>query len=350
MSTAMIHGELASMDGVVLDALKSCGFFGLKGPYDPKKLISMAATRAFNKAAIAKNRRVWNIVRREIIVPALRQGASDVAREYSLPKPARMPQSSTNYIRERGTEFQNMLCLGDQTKFSNFIRANAGLTTRPTTSTVMSRPWLSSMVDATGSRSAAIIDIEQTRAYNYGGWQYAGENGATSKIRREVGDSLTRKEHRVMMGEEVPINDSYSNGEMYPGESSARCRGHNEYMFGNVQHRRTAPNTPPGQDSAVTSDSHGKYETIDITRPWYHDTRKTPPPTEKMRIYMHGDIEINVPDDAALRKMNKLNVDDIRQLIDESHPDIRRRIKSVTMNPFRDNRDNMDLIQMVVIR
>ena len=57
---------------------------------------------------------------------------------------------------------------------------------------------------------------------------------------------------------------------------------------------------------------------------------------DKVRVYMHGDIEIYCSDDPELRKMNKLSVNDIREFIDTAHPDIAKRIRSVTLNPFRD--------------
>jgi uncharacterized protein with gpF-like domain len=87
------------------------------------------------------------------------------------------------------------------------------------------------LVDNKEYRLKTIKRTETNRATGYGSWKFAGDNGAKTKTRREVGDKRTRPSHLAMMGETVQINKPYSNGEMYPGEKDINCRGHNQYNF-----------------------------------------------------------------------------------------------------------------------
>ena len=53
----------------------------------------------------------------------------------------------------------------------------------------------------------------------------AVESGVVeSKTRYDSNDDRVRKQHGLWSGETVPINERYSSGELYPGESEWLCR------------------------------------------------------------------------------------------------------------------------------
>jgi SPP1 gp7 family putative phage head morphogenesis protein len=76
-------------------------------------------------------------------------------------------------------------------------------------------------------------------AYRTAQWsniQTAISNGAideyVTKVWRTVGDSRVRDDHRVMEGERRPMDDTFSNGLLYPSEWNCRC---------NVEYETRAP-------------------------------------------------------------------------------------------------------------
>jgi hypothetical protein len=78
----------------------------------------------------------------------------------------------------------------------------------------------------TNARTATLDSLKLGQTLS---WQDAVDNGLVDpntlwKRWTSVGDDRVRDEHVAMNGEEVPFNDSYSNGEYTPGESTYNCR------------------------------------------------------------------------------------------------------------------------------
>lgn len=85
-------------------------------------------------------------------------------------------------------------------------------------------------------RSELIARTETTRVSN--GSRQRGiqgmverRGGSATKTRVSAGDNRVRPEHRRINGETRPIDQPYSNGEMYPGEKAILCRCTEVYAF-----------------------------------------------------------------------------------------------------------------------
>lgn len=74
------------------------------------------------------------------------------------------------------------------------------------------------------TRSKTIARTEVHNAYQKGNLEGYIQAGVGTKIWVTVGDDLVRPEHQAVDGEEVPVHQRFSNGEMFPGEASVNCR------------------------------------------------------------------------------------------------------------------------------
>jgi hypothetical protein len=211
--------------------LKSIGYFDLEGPYEPLDIMDQVAMRKYLVASKAKNAEVWGALEKWLLPEMVGNGEKFIA-TYGLKKQAiPVREIATEYIEKRGGELIKRMTQTDQKKLTAYIWQNSMKNERPLARQILKEPHLASIVDNSGFRTRTIIRTERGRAIRSGARRLSLDAGAKSRIRREVGDHRTRPSHRKMMGEEVQIDQPYSNGEMYPGETEINCRGWDEFSF-----------------------------------------------------------------------------------------------------------------------
>jgi len=208
--------------------LRTVGFFDITGQYEPTDILNARAMATYRKASLAKNREVWAALEKWLFPEMVDFGAAFIA-TYGLIKPPNVREIATDYMKTRGGFLIKRMAATDQKRLTAFIWQNSMKNERPLARQILKEPNLVSIV--AGHRPETIIRTERGRAIRSGARSISLEAGAKSRIRREVGDHRTRPSHRKMMGEEVPIDRPYSNGEMYPGETDINCRGWEEFNF-----------------------------------------------------------------------------------------------------------------------
>lgn len=78
--------------------------------------------------------------------------------------------------------------------------------------------------EARGSRAELIARTEANKAANGASWAQAKGSGVVkTKTWLATKDSRTRPEHLAMNGETVPLDEPFSNGEMFPSAPRCRC-------------------------------------------------------------------------------------------------------------------------------
>ncbi|MFA7164610.1 MAG: phage minor head protein [Desulfoplanes sp.] len=240
-----IHSELQSFGPRIIDVLDSVDFFEMEGPYDPletyQEVIIQPEYREYKKESVEKNSRVWGIIKGVLIGAAISSAITVNRQEYREPikryEAAHGPVGHSTkyyadkYIKEHGGEFIKGMSSTDQQKLVRFMWANSARNERPLAKDIAKQPHLQSILDTGRHRTATIIRTERHRASNYGATAHARDYGAKTKTRSEIGDKRTRPSHMALIGETVPIDKPYSNGEMYPGETSINCRGSQTFNF-----------------------------------------------------------------------------------------------------------------------
>lgn len=245
-----LHDILSGFKSSVLDALDGIDLWDIEGEYDAMEKItelkSSPEWKAYQKESKEKNSRIWELVKALFIPAAIGAGIATIRRDYKpqlarqvvkektkgvVPKRPTAKDYANQYIRERGGEFITNMSRTDQKKLVDFIWSNGGEHERPQKNMINNQPHLRYVLDQGRHREETIVRTEKARATRYGSWSYAKDWGAKTKTRQEVGDARTRPSHRALMGETVPINDPYSNGEQYPGETDINCRGNNIFNF-----------------------------------------------------------------------------------------------------------------------
>jgi len=208
--------------------LQSVGYFDGEGPYEPTDLLNKAAMDKYLRASTLKNREVWDAVEKWLF-PELVDFGKDFIRVYGLKPAINVQDIATTFMQKEGGLLIKRMTQTDKTKLTQFIWANSEKNERVLARQILKEPNLVSIVQ--GHRTATIIRTERNHAVGSSAYQIAQKADATTKTRHEVGDNRTRRSHLAMMGEEVPIDQPYSNGEMYPGETDINCRGYSEYNF-----------------------------------------------------------------------------------------------------------------------
>ena len=248
-----IHKELASFSPRIIDVLDSIDFWELEGPYDALEMDtaikSQPEYREYKKESVAKNSRVWDLVKAIFIGGAISAGISQIQKDYR-PQIARqaakeevkykgvIPAKPTakdymnQYIKERGGEFITNMQKADRNMLTRFIWKNAGEHERPKAKAILKQePLLSYLVDGKGYRLRAIDRTEKGRATAYGAKEYARDWGAKTKTRHSAFAKNSRESHKAISGETVPIDKPYSTGEQYVRENFINCLCYETFGF-----------------------------------------------------------------------------------------------------------------------
>jgi hypothetical protein len=226
-----IHAILQKFGPQITKYLQSIGYFDISGPYEPLDIMDQVAMRKYLIASKAKNKEVWSILEKWLLPEMVGNGEKFIA-VYGLKKQAiPVREIATEYIEKRGGELIKRMVKTDQKKLTAYVWQNSMKNERPLARQILKEQNLAGIVDNSGFRTRTIIRTERGRAIRSGARSISLDAGAKSRIRREVGDHRTRKTHFKMIGEEVPMTDPYSNGEMYPGETEINCRGWDEFSF-----------------------------------------------------------------------------------------------------------------------
>lgn len=250
MIDSEIHAELAGFQEEVIAVLDAAGFFDLDGPYDPTEfyaLIPKRAKDAYVAASEKKNSRIWAILAAGLTGAALNSGVRQVRQDYpkqvaayeknaeeqpkKYPAPRTVKEIADTYMKEHGGELIKNMSRRDQKALVAHIWSNADKNERPLAKQIKNEPHLKTILDTGNHRTATIIRTERHRAINYAATTHATECGAKTKTRSEKQDMRTRPSHRALRGEKKPIDEPYSNGEMYCGERDINCRGSQLFDF-----------------------------------------------------------------------------------------------------------------------
>ena len=228
-----IHIILASFAPAAISLLEKAGFF--RG-----RALTPAFWARFKALSLQKNTEVWQIVSDLYSRPGLEEGQAMVAGQLRIEKTAITEATPwvKAYFKKREKEFIRLTTRTDMTRFRPLVDAEA----KAIFDAVVKNPGLHEKVFAQKLKNSYIADGDQARLRNIkrteshnaasgGGWGFAQASGAKTHTRHEVGDKRTRPSHRVMMGETKPIDEPYSNGEMYPGEKDINCRGWETFSF-----------------------------------------------------------------------------------------------------------------------
>ena len=161
------------------------------------------------------------------------------AEAYDLEEVWNVDDIAKRYFRPRAGSLIKGVTRTDKKLLTNFIFANAGANERPLARQILKQPNLSSIVDNSGFRARRIIRTERHRMTWGSSLEFAKEAESQTKEWVTVGDGRVRNSHRAMNGEIVGIDEAFSDGEAYPGESSINCRCHLVYGF-DLGRKRTA--------------------------------------------------------------------------------------------------------------
>lgn len=112
--------------------------------------------------------------------------------------------------------------------------------------------------DAGRTRANMIARTEANKAANGAGWVQAQNSGVVkTKTWLATMDDRTRPEHAAMNGETVPIDESFSNGSMFPDDVNCRCT----LTYGIDESKIAEPEPEPG-------DSYRTFSEGDELRSW----------------------------------------------------------------------------------
>lgn len=218
--------------------LRSVGFFDVSGPYKPTDMLNRAAMNKYIKASTEKNREIWAVLEKWLFPEMLDFGAAFIA-TYGLIKPPSVRVITMEYMATHGGELIKAMTQTDKKRLINFIWQNSTRNERPLARQILKEPYLSQIVS--GHRAETVIRTERGRAIRSSASNIAKNAGATYHTRREIMDGRTRPSHRAMNGEKRPIDEAYSNGEMYPGQHDINCRGWDEFNFDQDDARNPHP-------------------------------------------------------------------------------------------------------------
>jgi hypothetical protein len=228
----------------ILSYLTEVGYFDLpEGPYKPIDVTSARAMRKYLTASKAKNTEVWGVVERYLL-PELEGKGERFIELYGLKPVINVKEIATDYMDSRGGELITQMTRTDQKRITNFIWNNSEKNERVLARDIMREPELANITQ--GHRAATIIRTERNHAVGASTSDLATRAGATTHTRHEVMDERTREEHRPLNNETKPIDEPYSNGEMYCGEIDINCRGWETFGFD-----KEVASNPDVSDSAL---------------------------------------------------------------------------------------------------
>ena len=218
--------------------LDEVGFFDVEGPYEPQDLIEARPMEKYVLSSKTKNMAVWKALEGSLFAE-MGLSSEAFAEAYELENVWNVDDIAKRYFRPRAGILIKGMTRTDKKLLTNFIFANSGMNERPLARQILKQPNLSSIVDNTGFRARRIIRTERHRMTWGSSLEFAKEAGSQTKEWVTVGDGRVRNAHRAMNGEIVGIDESFSDGEAYPGESSINCRCHLVYGF-DLGRRRTS--------------------------------------------------------------------------------------------------------------
>lgn len=232
LSESDIHDLLARFGPNIIALLDSIDFWEIAGEYNPSDLITelkqQPEYKQYVKESVAKNSRVWDLVKVLFVPTAINAGLNLIKKDYA-PQIAKAKAPTAQdyqekYIKEHGGEFITNMSRADQKQLTRFLWKNSGEHERPLAKMILKQePTLAYLVDNKEYRLRAIKRTEIGRATRYGAWKYAASWGAKTKTRHSAFRPTSRESHKAISGEEVPIDKPYSNGEMFCKENSINC-------------------------------------------------------------------------------------------------------------------------------
>ena len=245
----------------IMAYLDAVGFDDVEGPYKPLELIQPGPMQEYVLASRMKNKAIWKAVE-GYLFPEMELSSQAFAKAYKLEEVWNVDRIAKAYFKPRSGAFIKAMTRTDKKLLTNFIFANSGMNERPLARAILKQPNLSTIVDNSGFRARRIIRTERHRMTWGSSLEFAKEAGSQTKEWRTVGDGRVRNSHRALNGEIVAIEESFSDGEAYPGESSINCRCHLEYGF-DLAKRRTSiqagTKTPPPYTGLSDEDLEGLY-------------------------------------------------------------------------------------------
>ncbi len=227
--------------------LEAVGFEDVDGPYEPLDLIEAGPMKKYVLASKTKNAAVWRALGGSLF-SEMELSSEAFAKAYNLEEVWNVDRIAKAYFKPRAGAFIKAMTRTDKKLLTNFIFANSGMNERPLARTILKQPNLSTIVDNSGYRARRIIRTERHRMTWGSSLEFAKEAGSQTKEWRTVGDGRVRNDHRALNGEIVAIDEAFSDGEAYPGESSINCRCHLEYGFDLAKKRtsiQAGTRTPP---------------------------------------------------------------------------------------------------------
>lgn len=243
----VINDILRKFGPEIVAYLESVGFFDQEGPYEPTDLIQARPMQKYVLASKAKNTRIWGALE-GFLFKEMELSSVAFAKAYKLEKVRNVDDIAKAYFKPHAGDLIKGMTRTDKNKLTSFVFANSGKNERPLARAILKEPNLASIVDNSGFRARAIIRTERHRMTWGSSLEFAKDAGSQTKEWVTVGDGRVRNSHRAMNGEIVAIDDAFSDGEAYPGESSINCRCHLVYGF-DLSSRRTSiqagTKTPP---------------------------------------------------------------------------------------------------------
>ena len=211
--------------------LEAVGFFDVDGPYKPMDLIQPGPMRKYVLASKAKNKAVWEFLEGTLL-KEMELSSAEFASAYGLTEVWNVSDIAEKYFRPRVGTAIKLMTSTDKKLLTNFIFSNSGMNERPLARAILKQPNLSSIVDNSGFRARRIIRTERHRMTWGSSLEFAKGAGSQTKEWVTVGDGRVRPAHQKLNGEVVGIDETFSDGEQYPGEHDINCRCHLEYGFG----------------------------------------------------------------------------------------------------------------------
>lgn len=211
--------------------LDAVGFFDATGPYGAQDLIQPGPMQKYVLASKAKNKAVWEFLEGTLL-QEMELSSAEFASAYGLTEVWNVGDIAEKYFRPRVGTAIKLMTSTDKKLLTNFIFSNSGMNERPLARAILKQPRLSSIVDNSGFRARRIIRTERHRMTWGSSLEFAKGAGSQTKGWVTVGDGRVRPAHQKLNGEVVGIDETFSDGEQYPGEHDINCRCHLEYGFG----------------------------------------------------------------------------------------------------------------------
>jgi len=222
-----VLGILQSWSSDVVVLLRRAGYFSPTMSDVAKEEIATKigfgkGTRLYKqlaKMSEAKNWEVAKVVLTEENLIELKQGARQVAKELGVPFSAYdWNPIAQAYLKNEGFQLVKTLTKTDLNKLAGQMQRHFGLNER-----TFAKKFKEDYPCAP-YRVKTIFRTEKYRAMNGGADAEARSVDAKTKTWKHSHGPNPRKDHLAMDGQIVGIDDTFSNGEMYPQMVNCRCR------------------------------------------------------------------------------------------------------------------------------